>query len=259
MAMNRTSPGHLRKGFSDFCLLLKGNLLELRMSWTWYLAFASFDAVMFLIFMWLVIGRGNPDSILFVITGSLTQSLTMSGMLSLGQDIGRMKEYAVFDYYATLPISKTSFIMALVGSSLLRTLPSMILCLAFATVVLNVPIRPNVLLPITALLGGFSLVGIGAVIGFYSKTGRIASYATQIVSPILTYLAPVFYPAESLPRFLQITSRFVPTTYVARLLRAGLSGGQISSNYPDLAVLALFTWLSIGLVFPRLDWRSRKN
>jgi hypothetical protein len=44
--------------------------------------------------------------LLFIITGSITTALCTSAMLTLGQNIGYMKDAGSFEYYASFPISK---------------------------------------------------------------------------------------------------------------------------------------------------------
>ncbi len=247
------------KGFRDFLLLFRGNLIDLRTRWTWYVAFLSFSSMMFLVFLWLTVGRANPGSALYIITGSLTQSLTSAGMLSLGQDIGSMKDASIFDHYAALPISKASFIAAMVSKALLFSIPSIAFSLLFAAFVLKIRVVLSIYVFLVVLLGGYCLVGLGAVVGFYSKSGRVAGLATQYLSPIITFLAPVFIPKESLPRVFQMTSTVLPTTYVASALRYALSGETSYELAKDLAVIAVWTVGSLMLVFPRLDWRGRRN
>jgi len=255
-----SAPVHTRwKGFRDFLILFRGNLIDLRTRWTWYVTFLSFSSMMFLVFLWLTMGRNNPGSALYIITGSLTQSLTTAGMLSLGQDIGSMKDTSIFDHYAALPISKASFIAAMVSKALLFSLPSIAFSLLFASFVLKIRVVLSVYVLLVVLLGGYCLVGLGAIVGFYSKTGRVASLATQYLSPVITFLAPVFIPKESLPRFFQVTSTILPTTYVASALRSAISGETSAGLMRDLLVLALWTIGSLLLVFPRLDWRGRRN
>lgn len=258
--MEVNTPSEARfKGVRDFALLFRGNLVEIRMDWVWYVAFLSFSSIMFLVFLWLTLGRANPGSALYIITGSLTQSLTSAGMLSLGQEIGSMKNSAIFDHYAALPISKVSFVAALVSKALLFALPSLVFSLLFAGLVLGIRLYLNPYVFVAVLLGGYSLVGLGAMVGFYSKTGRVAGLATQYISPIITFLAPVFVAKESLPRFLQVTSTILPTTYVASAFRHALSGETSAGLMRDLVVLAAWTIGSLLLVFPRLDWRGRRN
>lgn len=247
------------KPLKDLMLLFKGHLIEFREDWVWYLTFMSFSSVMFLVFLWLSVGRANPASALYIITGSLTQTLTSSGMLALGQQIGFMKNTSIFDHFAALPISKAAFIAAMVSKSLLFSLPSLVFSLAFASLILKIKICLSASLLLATILGGYSLVGIGAVVGFYSRTERAAILATQYLSPVITFLAPVFMPKEALPRFLQFTSAILPTTYVASAFRGALSGQPIAAVFRELGVLALWIAGSMILVFPKLDWRGRKD
>ncbi len=237
-----------------FWVLLKSNLLELRLYWVWYLFMMSFNGAMFVIFIWLLGGRAGA---LYAITGSMTMTLATAAALSLGQDIGGLKDQNAFEYYATLPISKFAFIFALSLRSLVFALPSLFVAMFFGVLLFDFSVTIHPILILIILLGGSSLVGIGALVGFYSKNGRVAGIATQVVQPLITFLAPVFVPFESLPLLLQKTAVIFPTTYIARTLRAALAGNVDAAVYQDLLILAIWVTISYILIFPRLHWRAK--
>jgi len=93
------------------------------------------------------------------------------------------------------------------------------------------------------------------MIGFYSRSGQIAGILTQVVDPILVFFAPVYMPEDVLPTFLRYTAPFLPTTHVARLLRAAF-GHPTERIYLPIVILVGFIFITVILVQRGLDWRG---
>lgn len=238
------------------CLwLLRGELFQLRTTWFWYLVMMSFTPLVTVAFLWFFSGS-SPGALQFIITGSITTAISTSAMLTLGQDIGQMKDAGRFEYYASLPISKSTFILALATRSMILALPSPLILLAIGALAFGMPVSISPVVAIVFALSGFSLAGLGAFIGFFSREGRIAGLVTQMVNPLITFLAPVYTAHENLPGVLQRTSQFLPTTYAARALRASISGAVTRQTWLDIGFLALWTVVTLTLASSRLSWRA---
>lgn len=251
------TPGKmLQKQLRDLVWLLRGELYSLRLSWFWYLFHMALSPLLYMFLLYLFGGRGRPEVTLFVVSGSLAQGLTTASMLTLGQNIGSLKDQHAFEYYATLPISRVTFLLATATRAVLFSLPSFLTILCVGTLTLQLPIRLSLLILPVVLLAGYCLAGLGAFIGFYSPTGQVASLATQVLTGLMVSLAPVYLAMEQLPGFLRTTAHFIPTTYVASALRAVLSGQVGPRTWLDLGVLAAVTLVSMWLVARKLDWRA---
>lgn len=246
----------MRKHLRDLVWLLRGELYSLRLSWFWYLFHMALSPLLSMFLLYLFGGRGRPEATLFVVSGSLSQALTSASMLTLGQNIGSLKDQNAFEYYAALPISRLSFLAATATRAVLFSLPSFLTILCVGSFALRLPVHFSPLAVPTILLAGYCMAGLGAFIGFYSPTGQVASLATQVLAGLMVTLAPVYLTLEQLPPFLRITASFVPTTYVASALRAALSGQVGSRIWLDLGVLAVITVASLWLVTHKLDWRA---
>jgi ABC-2 type transport system permease protein len=245
----------VRKNGSDFWWLLCGQLFNLRLTWFWYGFQMAFVPLSFVAFFWLFIGRERPEAMVAVVTGSLVMNVTMGSMLSLGQAIGSMKDANAYEYYAALPISRAVFLAALTTRGVLLTLPAALGVFAVGAVLFRLALTPIAVLVL--VLSAFALSGMGALIGFWSPTGQVASLATQIIQPLITFLAPVYFPVEQLPPILQVTSRFLPTTYAAVALRKTTAGGSLGDVWIEILVLLGFAVLSLILVPLKLSWRAR--
>ena len=219
----------VRKFVVDTWSMFVSQALAFRHMWFWSVVMVTFIPLCTMGFL-LLFGKPSPERITYILTGSITYAVSSEAGLSLGQRIGAMKMLRVFDYYASLPISKLSFICGLNLNALLLCVPSSLLLVVISVLGFHHPVRDPLLFLVAFVLGGFSLAGVGAMIGFYSRSGQIASNVTQIVDPILVFFAPVYMPEEALPLVLRYTSWFMPTKHVARLLRSsfrGATGGRV--------------------------------
>jgi ABC-2 type transport system permease protein len=242
---------HLR----DFWWLLRGELFLLREEWFWYLVQGSFVPLANLLFLWLLVGRRDPAAMTDFVIGSLVMGLSLGGMLSLGQQLGWLKQANAFEYYAALPIAKGIFLAALTTRGTLLALPSAAIILAVGRLLYGLAVPALALLVL--LLAAYALAGFGAIIGFWAPTARLASLATPIGQPVINLFGPLYYPAAVLPAPLQLAAHLWPTTYAAVALRGAVGGAPAAQLWPPIVMLAGFAGLSLVLVPRQLAWRRR--
>ncbi|MCL0090185.1 ABC transporter permease [Dehalococcoidia bacterium] len=246
---------NLSKNIRDFGWLLKSQLFDLRTMWSWYLFQSTGTALGLMVFLVLFAGDVGPERLGFIFVGALVTTICLGMMVSQGQLIGRLRYQNAFEYYAVLPISKAIFIAALTARGFVIATPALLIMLLIGGIALDLWLPPVALLIL--ILGGITMAGIGAFIGFWSPTGEIATIASQVVSPFFIFLAPVFFPLEHLPDPLQVVARFIPATYIAETLRAAIAGRMYGGFWEDLLILVVFTLVVLGLTPLKLDWRVR--
>lgn len=251
----RASGCGLGKHAVDFVWLLRGELFVLRTSWFWYVVQVSFVPLSYVVFLWLLVGRRDPSAMLFAVTGSWVVTISLGAMLSLGQHLGALKDRHAYEYYATLPISKAVFIAAVTTRGVLLSLPSLVVVMLVGRLAFGFAIPPAAVAILA--LSAYSMAGAGAVIGFWSPTAQVASLATQVLQTVITLLAPVFVPADSLPLPLRFTSWLWPTTHAALALRAVVADAPLAAYWPSVAALGAYVVVSVVLIPRRLEWRSR--
>jgi len=120
-----------RKLVVDSWLVFVSRMFEVRHMWVWSVVMISFFPLSIMGFL-LLFGESTPERILYIVTGSITNAVSLQAGLSLGQRIGSMKAHRVFDYYASLPISKLSFIFGLNLNALLLCVPSSLILLTIS-------------------------------------------------------------------------------------------------------------------------------
>ena len=232
--------------------LVKAELLNLRLDWKWAILVVLINPLCMLFFLSAIM-RENNETLIYIITGSMVMTLVTGTMLSLGQELGALKEIRGLDYYSVLPISKFSIIFALVTRTTIISIPSMLVLLLAGEWIFHVQLNINWSFAIIILFSGYSLSAIGAFIGLYSRDANQASVITQIIQPLVIFLSPVFIMPKDLPLFLNIISMVIPTRYVAEALRNSCQG---IFDVKNVLFLMTFCIISILLIEKKLDWRE---
>jgi ABC-2 type transport system permease protein len=256
------SPARGNQGFGKFMVDLKylwlEQMMEIRTTWYWFVVFGMFMPLS-MVFGFARIGSGLTDrtSLIFIISGAAIFSVATEGIVTMAQRVGTMKKEGMLVYYASLPISKVAFIMAIMFSRLIVTLPGMLMPILIGPLLYNVSLEPSlwifILLPLTAL----ALSAIGMVLGSMINSLELVAVITNVLIFVLLMGAPVFIPVESLPLPMQIIGYMLPPTYAADALRHALDGSTGTAFYLDLAALLAMTLISFYALARWLRWRLK--
>jgi len=239
----------------DFKYLWLEQMAEVPGTWYFYALFSIFMPLA-MVFGFAHMGRGLTDkeSLLYVISGSMVFVLTAEGWLTMAIRTTTMRSSGVMTYYSSLPISKTSFILALLFSRLVVIVPSMLVPLVVCP--LLYPVRFSigpwllVILPLSAL----SLSAVGIAIGSLIDSVDIVQLLMNVLMFVVLMAAPVFIPNQSLPAPLRALGTLLPPTYAASALRHILNGTIGYGFYMDTAVLVAMTVVSLILLEKYLQW-----
>ncbi|MCL4425118.1 MAG: ABC transporter permease [Firmicutes bacterium] len=250
----------IRRFITEYLWILKGQMYALRSQWFWYVVFLSFSPLTYVFFLWIYGGAQDATTRLYIVTGAVANGAVSSAMLSLGQSIGRLRDQNALEYYASLPILKVSFILALASRGVILSLPSSAIILVVGTLGLGLPTIPQpALLVLAYLIGAYSLAGLGSVIGFYTRDSETVGLVTQIVGPLIVLFAPVYVPLKQLPGPLQATAQFLPTTYVASCLRHAVSGSIGPEYWYSLTIVLVWSLGGLALSLLGAGWRGSQE
>lgn len=144
-------------------------------------------------------------------------------------------------------------VAAITTRGLLLALPSALAVAALGRLAFGLMLRPSGLLALVA--SAYASAGLGAVIGFWCPSGRVANLATQILQNLVIFFAPVYLAPEALPVWLRAVSQVWLTTHVAAALRLAMSGGDGDGYWAAMGVL--LATVSVALVPRESEWRSR--
>lgn len=203
-----------------------------------------------------IAGSRDPALGRYFVSGAAVISLVTLGVMMVAQDLAQQRRNGSILYYASLPISKTAYILGVVTGNGLASIPGMIITVLVGSWLYSLPLVFNPLMLFIVPLSAISLAGIGAMIGLGVKNWRVASLVAQAAMFFVMFFAPVMIPPERLPGVLQITGRLLPPTYAARAFRTALGDPGVSVQLlTDTAILAVFAIGSLAVVARLLKWR----
>lgn len=242
------------KHIRDVFFLTWTQLLNIRTGWVWYFLLSSFIPILTLFFLFMVLSYQIRFAS-YVVTGNVVFAVVLSCFNTLAEQMGWMKQNRFFEHFAVLPVAKLSLITALVARAVLFSIPPMAMVLIAGKILFRLPVVLHPYLVLVFFVGGFSLSGIGAVIGIYSKDANKANIAVRVIFPVLVFAAPVMLPAENLPVIMRYISLIFPTTYMANAFRSALTGSFDGHFWLNTGALTLFTIVSLWLTARKFDWR----
>jgi ABC-2 type transport system permease protein len=242
--------------FSDFFVMLKINILDLKLSFFFQAIFSIFTPLGLLFFLYTNIDSTDIVAVTRVFTGNLLISLTMPSLLLLSSKIAVLKKDGTIDYYNTLPISMNVFIFALLLSFVLSYLPGIITIFAIGAIALNINITAVnvVLLALVLLLSLLSLIGFAVIIGALSPGIYQANAIGNIFFTLFITMSPVLIPEEVLPNFIVVFSSFMPTRHAAILLN-GILNNNLSTRDIIISLSVLVIYSVVSYVLLKLSWK----
>ena len=246
----------MKKFFVDLWVLWLEQMAEVRVNWPIYLLFSVIFPIV-LVFGFTRLGTGLTDSmsLLYIISGSIIMSLTSDGIATMATNIAQLKRENSLMYYASLPINRLSFVLALILFRFVIMIPSMIAPLVFGAFAYDFQISLNPWLIILIPLISVSCSIFGLFIGIVIESANLINLVANAVMIMVVLAAPIFMPFESLPLPLQWISYFVPLTYAATALREAMSGTIGLTFYLNAGVLLAIT--AAALIYLTRFWQWR--
>jgi ABC-2 type transport system permease protein len=202
-----------------------------------------------------IAGSRDPALGWYVVPGAAVMSLVTLGVLMVAGDLAQQRRSGAILYYASLPISKTAYVLAVVAGNATAALPGALVTVLVGAWMFGLDLAFNPLVLLVVPLSMVSLAGLGAAIGLGIKNWRVVGLVAQLTMFFVMFFAPVMIPPDRLPGALQLTGWLLPPTYAARAFRAALRPEITTELLRDIAVLAAFAAGSLVVVSRTLEWR----
>ncbi|MGC9113179.1 ABC transporter permease [Acidilobus sp.] len=166
----------------------------------------------------------------YLVSGTIVFQVALSGMLSVPNNIG-MDRYGgriSIMIASGVPLWAYAMTSALVNN--IFAVLSGLLIVGVAVLLRYVAVSAVGLayLTVALLLSTFEGSMVGLLIAARIRNWRLLQQVTQIVSFMLTFFAPVYFPLSLLPRYLLPLAMLEPTTYAAQAIRLSLLGSPAS-------------------------------
>ncbi len=201
----------------------------------------------------------NPamDNILFNVPGLVAVVLQWLTLAMASFAIVGERERGTLEQLIVTPIKPFELIVGKITTYVAVAFADVGLALIVAVGWFGMPIRGSFL-----LLVGCSLIflmfslGVGLFISTISQSMYQAQQTSIFIMFPTTLLSGFLFPVETMPKPIQIVTRFIPLTYYLRIVRGiVLKGAGIPEVWKDTAVLAAFGVLMTLLSAMRLKKR----
>lgn len=203
----------------------------------------------------------NPQlrSALFLVPGLIAYIAMITAVVSTALSVVREKERGTMEQVRMSPVGPVSYILGKTLPYLAISFTSAIIIVLSAMALFDLPMRGSWLLLCFSLL--LYLVGAqaqGLLISTIADTQQVAFQMALLSSMLPTMILSGFiFPISSMPPVVQAITHIVPARYFLVALRAiVLKGADITAFWQDLAALAVFATVAMGLASLRLrrEW-----
>lgn len=192
----------------------------------------------------------------FLIPGLVGMGLMGGGLWGVGFAIVDMRIRKLLKRYLATPMRRSHFLIAIIASRLLFTIPEAVLLLAFARIFFGV-----------SSLGGYAGVGLLLVLGSleFAGIGLLVASRAQTIETVMGLMnavmlpmwigSGIFFSNERFPEAVQPLLRILPLTPVIRALRGVmLEGASLASLAPDLLIIVVWGVLTYALALRWFRW-----
>jgi ABC-2 type transport system permease protein len=165
----------------------------------------------------------TPAVAVFFATGAPTLTLILMGLTFVPQETAQSRISGRYTYVAALPVPRLAPMLADVTFWLLMQLPGTILTLVLAAVRFDVHFHVAAVIVPAFVLVSLTAAAVGYAIAVSlppAATGQVTSF----LSIALLLFSPINFPLDRLPGWLQDLHRGLPVTYMADIIRGGLTG-----------------------------------
>jgi len=203
-------------------------------------------------------GVPDPAVRLRFLSGSIVFSLSLTAVSWLGYLLLENRFTGRLKLFATLPLAPTSYVLGVLVFALIQAAvgTAALFAVGWASGVHAAIALPGgiPLLGVILVLTVLSMCGIAVIIAARARSFSEGALLTDALGAGLVFLAPIYFPADALPRGLRLLSHILPTTYAARGVQVMLAGGRDVGG--DVIALLTMTVVTLGIGFHVMRWRE---
>jgi len=192
----------------------------------------------------------------FLIPGLLGMNLMGGGLWGIGFVTVDMRVRKLLKRLVATPMSRTHFLVAMIGSRIVFGIPEIVLLLAAGWLLFNVVVHGSLLSVLfVSILGAVSFSGLGLLVACRAQKIETVSGLMNLVMLPMWLLSGIFFSSERFPAAAQPFIQALPLTMLNEALRAViLEGATLASQFTHLAGLAAWGGVSFVLALRWFRW-----
>ncbi len=181
----------------------------------------------------------DPKSALYLSTGAPTLSMLILGLTVVPQEVAQAKLTGRLDWFSTLPIPRLAPLASEITYWLAASLPGTVLALIVASYRFEFGLRVNAAVVPALLLVAATASAVGYAIATASAPQLTQQFSSFVGIGLLLF-SPINFPADQLPRTLQLVHRVLPVEGMADIVRWSLTGRYVA--HPATAFAVVTAW-----------------
>lgn len=192
----------------------------------------------------------------YAFAGLLGFSIIGLGIFGPVNVFPELKKQGILRRLHTTPIKVWQYFLSNVLSQMLIGLIAIAILFTFAVTVFDLQMAGNYLeFIIFALLGVFTIYGIGLAVGGWAKNERQAAPLANLVVFPMMFLSGTFFPRFLMPEWLQGISGYLPLTPVIDGVRLIVTEGKgLLDIGPQLGLVAIWALVIYIIAFRIFRW-----
>jgi ABC-2 type transport system permease protein len=213
----------------------------------------------------------SPLTILFFIylfAGSREAKFAIAGGLvavTVGSSIVLETEAAFIrlvtklqDMFVASPTPQGTYVIGLAIGQVFNGLPGIVLFSILLLLNANIAPLQGFLIGLAAMLTWASVSALGFMISTFARDMRDLWVYSPLITVLLAFLPPVFYPITVIPEGLRPLAYLAPTTYAAQIIQqaAGLPTGGTNLTI-DIIGAVLYTLGLVAVAAALSRWRQK--
>jgi ABC-2 type transport system permease protein len=228
----------------SYTLLVRWNVVRMRSTLPVLLFLQTLIGVGIVVGFSFLVPQADAQTALYLSTGALTIGLITVGMVAAPQVVAAQKLTGALDHQRALPVPRLAMLAADATVWVGLAVPGLAAALGVAALRFDLSFTVSPLLPVAVLLVAVCSVAIGYGIA-YAASPSLAGALSQLILFVALMFAPINYPADRLPDWLETAHEWLPFTYMAQAIRETVDVPTAGVSVTPFAVLAL--WGIVGL------------
>lgn len=184
----------------------------------------------------------------FVLIGLIGMALMNGSVQGIAITMAKYREDKILKRITTTPLASWKFVFAEVLARLVQNAFQITLILLVGIYGFHAHILGSIaLIFLFALLGGLLFQAIGFTVASLSKTTDAAQGLSISVTIPMMFLAGVFFPTDTLPKWLNLIVQYLPLAPLLKMMRQiGLENTSPFTNPSNIIIV--FVWIVITLL-----------
>jgi ABC-2 type transport system permease protein len=202
---------------------------------------------------------GGAGSIRYAITGGLISVIVGSCIILETEAAFIRLVVRLQDMFVSSPLSPLAYVLSISVAQLFNGLLGIVLFSALIVANGGVTLLGGVEIALAAILTWASISSLGFLISTFARDMRDLWVYSPLLTVLLSFLPPVFYPITFIPEPIRFLAYLAPTTYPAQIIQiaAGISPGTPEVIGLLFAGGIVYTLILIALSARFARWRQR--